>query len=224
MKKTSSLIMLLILIILAMAVILIFLMEKNAADPGKHHVTVTATATPEPTATPSPGTATAVPATATPEPTATPVPTPAPTPEPTAVPTAEPTPTPSPTPEIARDSSGEFRSNTGAWLDVIVRYNVIRSGDKAMLRLDAYAESYSLQTAKRVDDVVFTVNGTKMYASSGPINLTDNSGKTETLLGSAEMEVKPGSSCQITVDWLFRGEYGNKKLETITAQTTIQIP
>ena len=89
-------------------------------------------------------------------------------------------------------------------------------------------ESYSLETAMRPDDVAFTVSGYTVKDSSGPIHVEDNSKKTETLLGSAEFDVTPGSEVRVDVWWYFLGVYGGpngkENIDIIKAEEVIQIP
>lgn len=220
-KKHMIPAILLLLAALACLVALVFFRETkkdeaktgNGVPNGGNAAAYTAEAAP----TPAP--------TATPEPTPTPSPTPLPTTAPTFTPAPpDPTATPSPTPLIERSSSGSFRSDTGTWINVIVYYQIERKGDTATLKLTAYVESYSLQTAERVNDLEFSVNGRTLYESTGPLFVDEGSGKTETLLGSAETEVTPGSPCNVKVSWAFMGRYGNMDLEFISAEETLDIP
>ena len=216
MRKAAIPLLLILVLALGFGVFWIFKNEMSAAPQEKPRVTVSATPTPVPTATPVPS-GTEAP-TATPEPTAAPTATPAPTEAPT------PSPTPSPTPVIVRETSGEFRSDTGTWLDVIVRYDIHRNGDEATIRLDAYVESFALQTNKRDGDVVFTVNGKSLSDTSGAINVSPDAGKVETKLGSAEFDVKPGTTANVSVTWYFLGTYGNQAIDSITADSAIYVP
>ena len=222
-KKHMIPAILLLLAALACLVALVFFREGkkdppgeggNAQDTGNVSTqagTANAAYTPAPTSTPEPM--------ATPSPTLTPTAAPTDTPAP-----PSPTATPTPTPVIERTSSGSFRSDTGTWINVVVYYQIERKGDTATLSLTAYVESYSLQTAQRVNDLEFSVNGRSLYESTGPIVVDEGSGKTETLLGSAETDVTPGSACTVKVTWAFMGSYGNKDIEYITAEETLQIP
>ena len=219
MRKAAIPLVLILVLALGFGIFWIFRNEKTDA-PENPRVAVSVTATPVPTATAVPaGAETATPAPiATPEPTPTAIPTPAPTEAPTA------SPTPTPTPVIVRDTSGEFRSDTGTWIDIVVKYQIHRNGDDATLTLDAYVESFSLQTAKRLDDVTFTVNGRSATDSSGPIDVNPENGKVETKLGSAQFDVKPGTTANVSVTWYFLGTYGNQAIDSITADSAISIP
>lgn len=218
MKKTAAPALILIFLILAVGIFVVFRVSRSDA-PDMNHPGA-ATATPEPTAT-------AVP-TAMPEPTATPVPTAAPTAVPTAtlVPTAAPTETPIPTmqPTAAPsyEQTGSFHSNTGANINLIVKWSVTGSGNALTLKLDAYVESYALVTGDRSSDVVFNVGGSVTYASSKAIRL-ENVGLTESYLGSTSVEISSGTDIPVNVTWYFNGTYSNQSISTIVAEDTIHI-
>lgn len=219
MKKTAAPALILIFLILAVGIFVVFRVSRSDSsdtqNPG-----AAATATPEPTAT-------AVP-TATPEPTATPVPTAAPTavptatPVPTAAPTETPVPTMQPTAAPGYEQTGSFRSNTGANINLVVKWSVTGSGNALTLKLDAYVESYALVTGDRSSDVVFNVGGNVSYASSKAIRL-ENVGLTESYLGSTSVEISSGTDVPVNVTWYFNGTYSNQSISTIVAEDTIHI-
>ena len=142
MKKSAAPALILIFLILAVGIFVVFRISRNEA-PDTQNPGTAATATPEPTATTAP--------TATPVPSATPVPTAAPTAVPTAtpVPTVAPTETPVPTmaptavPNYAK--SGEIRSDSGTYLNLLVKWN-LTDGETPTLKLDVYVTSYALVT------------------------------------------------------------------------------
>lgn len=218
MKKTAAPALILIFLILAVGILLVFRVSKN--DTANMQPAAAATATPEPTATAAP--------TATPEPTATAVPTPSPTavPTPTPVPTVAPTETPVPTMEPTNaptyEQIGSFRSDTGAKINLVVKWRISGSGDALTLHLDAYAESYALVTGDRSGDVVFNVGGTVSYASSKAIHL-ENVGLTESYLGSTSTEIHPGAAVPVNVTWYFNGTYSGQSIAAIVAEDTIRI-
>ena len=188
---------------------------KNAAEQDRAPDTATATATPTPTATPQPTAA----------PTATPVMTAVPTSVPTAVPTATPTPVPTATPYVDHTASGTFRSDTGAWINIVAKWETVEEDGKVRLKIDAYVESYSLNyTSYLPDNVVFNVDGTTYRASHDPIYVADN-GKTETLIASKTVDIPTGTDIKVEVTWFCTGlTYGNRQLDSITAGDTIHIP
>ncbi len=214
MKRSHILMLLISVLLLVGAIALIFYVEGAFAgkdEPAPAETAVPApisTATPEPTATPSPE--------PTPEPTAAPSPEPVweETPEPTAVPASAP----------QQETSGVFRSNTGNHLNLVVKWKIIPDGDGYRLRLEAYSESYSLNTYKRVDDVEFSVGGTVKYDSSGPLSVDSPHDLVENELGSAVFQVEKDSSVTVKVIWYFNGEYGKAKIGSISAEQTIVIP
>lgn len=215
MKKSAAPILILVFLLVAVGIFVVFRISKNNASDTQNPGT-TATATPEPTAT--------TPPTATPEPTGTPVPTAVPTAVPTVtpVPTETPVPTVQPTVVPVQDQSGEFRSDTGTYINIVVKWTVTGSGGTKTLKLDTYVESYALVTGDRTSDVVFTVGGNVSYASSKAIRL-DNVPLTQTFLGSTSVDVTSGTDVPVNVTWHFNGTYSNQNIATIVAEDTLHI-
>ncbi len=215
MKKSAAPILILVFLLVAVGIFVVFRISKNNASDTQNPGT-TATATPEPTAT--------TPPTATPEPTGTPVPTAVPTAVPTVtpVPTETPVPTVQPTAVPVQDQSGEFRSDTGTYINIVVKWTVTGSGGTKTLKLDTYVESYALVTGDRTSDVVFTVGGNVSYASSKAIRL-DNVPLTQTFLGSTSVDVTSGTDVPVNVTWHFNGTYSNQNIATIVAEDTLHI-
>ena len=205
MKKSAAPILILVFLLVAVGIFVVFRISKNNASNTQNPGT-TATATPEPTAT--------TPPTATPEPTGTPVP--------TAVPTETPVPTVQPTAVPVQDQSGEFRSDTGTYINIVVKWTVTGSGGTKTLKLDTYVESYALVTGDRTSDVVFNVGGNVSYASSKAIRL-DNVPLTQTFLGSTSVDVTSGTDVPVNVTWHFNGTYSNQNIATIVAEDTLHI-
>ncbi len=100
-----------------------------------------------------------------------------------------------PTVVPAQDQSGEFRSDTGTYINIIVKWTVTGSGGTKTLKLDTYVESYALVTGDRTSDVVFTVGGNVSYASSRPSALTMS--LTQTFLGSTSVDVTSGTDVPV---------------------------
>lgn len=215
MKKSAAPILILVFLLVAVGIFVVFRISKNNASDTQNPGT-TATATPVPTAT--------TPPTATPEPTGTPVPTAVPTAAPTAtpVPTETPVPTVQPTAAPVQDQSGEFRSDTGTYINIVVKWTVTGSGGTKTLKLDTYVESYALVTGDRTSDVVFNVGGNVSYASSKAIRL-DNVPLTQTFLGSTSVDVTSGTDVPVNVTWHFNGTYSNQNIATIVAEDTLHI-
>ena len=215
MKKSAAPILILVFLLVAVGIFVVFRISKNNASDTQNPGT-TATATPEPTAT--------TPPTATPEPTGTPVSTAVPTAVPTAtpVPTETPVPTVQPTAAPVQDQSGEFRSDTGTYINIVVKWTVTGSGGTKTLKLDTYVESYALVTGDRTSDVVFNVGGNVSYASSKAIRL-DNVPLTQTFLGSTSVDVTSGTDVPVNVTWHFNGTYSNQNIATIVAEDTLHI-
>ena len=218
MKKSAAPALILIFLILAVGIFVVFRISRNEA-PDTQNPGTAATATPEPTATTAP--------IATPAPSATPVPTAAPTAVPTAtpVPTVAPTETPVPTmaptavPNYAK--SGEIRSDSGTYLNLLVKWN-LTDGETPTLKLDVYVTSYALVTGESSSSVVVNVGGNISYVPTKSLNLT-NTSLEETYLGSSSVEVTPGTDVPVNVTWNFNGTYSGKDVAAITAADTIHI-
>ncbi len=218
MKKSAAPALILIFLILAVGIFVVFRISRNEA-PDTQNPGTAATATPDPTATTAP--------TATPVPSATPVPTAAPTAVPTAtpVPTVAPTETPVPTmaptavPNYAK--SGEIRSDSGTYLNLLVKWN-LTDGETPTLKLDVYVTSYALVTGESSSSVVVNVGGNISYVPTKSLNLT-NTSLEETYLGSSSVEVTPGTDVPVNVTWNFNGTYSGKDVAAITAADTIHI-
>lgn len=218
MKKSAAPALILVFLILAVGIFVVFRISRNEA-PDTQNPGTAAIATPEPTATTAP--------TATPAPSATPVPTAAPTAVPTAtpVPTVAPTETPVPTmaptavPNYAK--SGEIRSDSGTYLNLLVKWN-LTDGETPTLKLDVYVTSYALVTGESSSSVVVNVGGNISYVPTKSLNLT-NTSLEETYLGSSSVEVTPGTDVPVNVTWNFNGTYSGKDVAAITAADTIHI-
>ena len=225
MRRSFAPFIILVFLLIGLGVFFIFRSEGAQLN---NKVEVTVTATPVPTATPEP-VATATP---TPVPTATPTPTPAPTatpaptttPEPTATPTSTPEPTATPVPTARPSTSGQFVSDSGAKINIVVKWTGYDDADgNTKLQLDVYIQSYSLYTSDRRDDVVMNIDGEIHYGSSKAIQLDTNT-LTETLIASTVADVAPGRDIPVEVTWYFNGSYSNQSISTITASSTIQLP
>jgi cytoskeletal protein RodZ len=166
----------------------------------------------KPESTPSP-----TPVAATQTPTATPSPTPEATPSPTPSPTATPAPTPSPTPVPELSGSGSFRSDTGTYLNLVAEWTASPAGDgKTKVTVTLYAESYSLQCRDIWHGGSVTLLGeTKTFDT--PAVEVKESGLTKTLLGSADFTLNLDGGADCTAVWAFRGSYGDKEIDSITA-------
>ena len=147
---------------------------------------------------------------------------PAATPVPTVAPTETPVPTAEPTAATGYEQTGEFRSDTGTYINIVVKWTVTGSGSPKTLKLDTYVESYALVTGDRISDVVFNIDGNVSYASSKAIRL-ENVGLTQTFLGSTSVDVTSGTDVPVNVTWHFNGTYSNRNIDTIVAEDTIHI-
>ena len=214
MKKSAAPALILVFLILAVGIFVVFRISKNDA-PDTQNPGSSATATPEPTATVEP---TAAP-TATP--TAVPTATPTATPVPSIAPTETPVPTVQPTAVPSYAESGEFRSDSGTYLNLLVKWN-LTDGETPTLKLDVYVTSYALVTGESSSSVVVNVGGNISYVPTKSLNLT-NTSLEETYLGSSSVEVTPGTDVPVNVTWNFNGTYSGKDVAAITAADTIHI-
>ena len=130
--------------------------------------------------------------------------------------------TPEPTAATGYEQTGEFRSDTGTYINIVVKWTVIGSDSPKTLKLDTYVESYALVTGDRISDVVFNIDGNVSYASSKAIRL-ENVGLTQTFLGSTSVDVTSGTDVPVNVTWHFNGTYSNRNIDTIVAEDTIHI-
>ena len=125
---------------------------------------------------------------------------------------------------MSHEASGSFLSDSGTWLNVLVRWESFSDTDgKTKLNLDIYAQSYSLHTGQRSDDIVIKVGGTTYYATSVAVT-SDVDTLTETYLASKTVEITPNVDVPVTVTWYFNGTYSNQQLTTITASSTLHVP
>ncbi len=217
-KRSTAPILILLFLILAVGIFWVFHSEKKEEGEGDDPQP-SVTSTPVPTATPVPTSAptaeiiytTPIPETATPAPTGTPTPTP----------TVAPTPTAPPPVEYA--TTGEFRSDSGAKINILVKWGILTENGQEKLKMDVYIESYSLQIGARVDDIVFSVNGAISYASSPSVEIQDNS-LHETFIGSSTVDVQPDTELSVSVRWYFNGSYSNMQIADILAQAQIHTP
>ena len=214
MKKSAAPALILVFLILAVGIFVVFRISKNDA-PDTQNPGSSATATPEPTATVEP---TAAP-TATP--TAVPTATPTATPVPSIAPTETPVPTVQPTAVPSYAESGEFRSDSGTYLNLLVKWN-LTGGETPTLKLDVYVTSYALVTGESSSSVVVNIGGNTSYVPTKSLNLT-NTSLEETYLGSSSVEVTPGTDVAINVTWNFNGTYSGKNVTAITAEDTTHI-
>ena len=148
-----------------------------------------------------------------------------PTPVLTPIPSPTPSPEPTPTPHVDHTASGEFHSDTGAWINIVAKWKTVEEDGKVRLQIEAYVESYSLYyTSYNPENLVFTVDGKSYRTSHEPISVGDND-KTQTLLATQTVDIPVGCDLSVDVTWFCAGlTYGNKQLESITASDTIHIP
>ena len=136
-------------------------------------------------------------------------------------PTETPVPTMAPTAVPNYAKSGEIRSESGTYLNLLVKWN-LTDGETPTLKLDVYVTSYALVTGESSSSVVVNVGGNISYVPTKSLNLT-NTSLEETYLGSSSVEVTPGTDVPVNVTWNFNGTYSGKDVAAITAADTIHI-
>ena len=132
-----------------------------------------------------------------------------------------PVPTMAPTAVPNYAKSGEIRSDSGTYLNLLVKWN-LTDGETPTLKLDVYVTSYALVTGESSSSVVVNVGGNISYVPTKSLNLT-NTSLEETYLGSSSVEVTPGTDVPVNVTWNFNGTYSGKDVAAITAADTIHI-
>lgn len=116
--------------------------------------------------------------------------------------------------------SGEFKSDTGVALNVLVRWNTVHNSDGSLtLNLSAVLLSGPLTAAQYADNLCFRVGNDTFNKTAPAISLSDNT-VTETPLGSQSVKVSPGS-VPVSVSWTFKGTYSGQEIEKVTASQTL---
>ena len=117
-------------------------------------------------------------------------------------------------------ASGEFRSDTGVNLNILVRWDTVPNADGSMtLNLSAVLVSGPLTAAQFADNLCFKVGNDTFNKTAPAIELTENT-TVETPLGSQSVKLS-GSSVPVSVSWRFNGRYSEKELDYITAETML---
>ena len=120
------------------------------------------------------------------------------------------------------ETSGEFASDTGVPLNLIVRWNVADRGDGSKtLTLSAALSSCSLQSASFADNLCFKVGNDTFNLTTPDINV-DSTSLTETPLGTCTAVVSQ-FNVPVSVTWHFNGSYSGQQLGDITASSTLKL-
>lgn len=119
-------------------------------------------------------------------------------------------------------ASGEFKSDTGVPLNVIVRWTATPNADGSYeLAVSAVLSSSALTAAQYADNLCFRIAGNEYYKTAPAISLTGNE-TVETPLGSQSVKVSAGA-VPVSVTWTFKGSYSGKDIDKITAETTLRL-
>lgn len=132
--------------------------------------------------------------------------------------TEEPTETTEPA-GVDATNSGQFTSNTGSGLELVVDWQTYASADGTkMVRFDVSINCLSINVGSRIDGVHITMDGaTKSFDCDG---VTASGGRASHLIASCVLEMA-GDSANVDVSWDFRGTYSNVRLEKVTASGTV---
>ena len=159
-------------------------------------------------------------------------PTPVLTPPPTPVPTPLPTPTPVPTPppfvpgQIV--GSGTFRSETGVPLNVRAVWTAkTLDQNRVRVTVEVYLESYSLEIVASRNAVNVSVGDSYVSADTPTVSLDNNTQLQTTLIATTEhtLDLASGQvrSFPVQVQYLFRGVYFQRDIDTIECGGAIEI-
>lgn len=221
-KIKAILFLVVFLLITATAITLLLDMEKERQEVqnlGYDPYKATPAPTERPTVTPMP-VSTIMP---------TPVPaTPVPTPPPTPVPTPTPAPTPTPVPVGQVIGNGSFTSNTGVPMNVRAVWTAtVLDADRVRVKVEVYLESYSLQITASRNAVNVSVGESYVSADTPTVDIDDNSTIHSSLLATTEHTVNLENgevrSFPVQVQYLFRGEYFKKAIDTVECGGMIEL-
>ncbi len=221
-KIKALLFIIVFLLVMATAIALLLDMErekKEVQELGYDPYAATPVPTLAPTVTPMP-VSTIMP---------TPVPpTPVPTPPPTPVPTPTPAPTPTPVPVGQVIGSGSFRSETGVPLNVRANWSAkVLDANHVRVKVEVYLESYSLHIIPSSGGVNVSVGDSYQSSDTPAVDSDDNTTLQSSLIATTEhmLELAPGQvrSFPVQVQYLFRGVYFNRDIDTIECGGTIQL-
>ena len=121
--------------------------------------------------------------------------------------------------DVDATNSGQFTSNTGTALELVVDWKTYTSSDGTkMVRFDVSISCLGIHVGSRLDGLHITVDGvTKSFDCEG----ADADGGRNTFpLGSYAMEMS-GDSADVSVAWDFRGTYSGVQMEQVTATGTV---
>lgn len=130
--------------------------------------------------------------------------------------------------DLTGDYTGEFVSNTGTALNLIVKWAANYSSDDSIdVTFHFYLSTYSLQVSDRTGNKleVKTPSGVETYTfTSKEINKKDNKlesvfiGQTTVQLSKDEFE----SGADVKATWDFRGSYSDKSLPEVVAEGKVK--
>ena len=134
----------------------------------------------------------------------------------------EPEPTsPTPTPTVTSGGSGQFSSDTGVALNMIVYWTAAPAADGNFdLTVSASLLSGPLSATQFPDNLCFNIGGNTFFKTAPAITIDE--GMIETPLGSQTVTV-PAGNVPINVSWSFQGTYSGKQIGYLTAGTNLYL-
>ena len=120
------------------------------------------------------------------------------------------------------EASGSFRSDTGTYLNLLVDWSAVSSGENTVALTVKYSvQSYSIFTAASPGNLVLSVNG-KTYTASCPAINYDGADLAVTPLATFNAEV-PRGTVTLNAVWHFKGSYSGTELDDITAEAALDL-
>ena len=129
----------------------------------------------------------------------------------------------SPTPTAASVSTlnGEFQTDTGVALNMIVRWTATPAANGSFeLAVSAALLSDTLTADQFADSLCFNIGGNTYYKTAPAIAVTE--ANTETPLGSQSVTV-PAGHVPLSVSWSFNGSYSGKSIDKLSAETNLNL-
>ncbi len=164
------------------------------------------------------------------QPTAAPtsVPTFEPESDPTPAPTPDPTPEPTPEPLLGELYKGEFSSDTGTALNLVVKWTAVRGSDSTYtVDFEFYLECYTLYVGARKDNTLSVATGgssTEYKFASDSVDRSE-SAKGTVKIGEKEIrltESELAEGAKVEAVWKFKGSYSGTDLPVVTASGEVK--
>ena len=115
-----------------------------------------------------------------------------------------------------------FKSDTETTLNIRADVIAYENDGKYFVRVDVYLESYTI-TLSRAKYGVLTIGEKEFEFKLNKLSVENNKKIVSTLIYSNEVEVAYGEVVDIKADFAINMTYKNVKLETITAEGTVEV-